>query len=103
MGRHYIQGIPQDGAPSQAPAQQVVMDESRLIDLPLAEQKRRGNELLSLLSDPWRHCGLAGQGAQLGPQVERLRWKFQCSWGASKALRVNDVKRADGFLKGGQF
>lgn len=46
----------------QAPVPQVVVDESRLIDLPLAEQKRRGNELLSLLSDPWLHCAAKGTG-----------------------------------------
>lgn len=50
------------GPCDQAPVPQVVVDESRLIDLPLAEQKRRGNELLSLLSDPWLHSPAKSTG-----------------------------------------
>ena len=59
-------------SPGEAPVEPIAVDESRLIDLCPAEQKRRGNELLSLLSEPWVGKGLDGKGGEAKRELDNL-------------------------------
>eukprot|EP00438_Fugacium_kawagutii_P014500 Skav214913 [mRNA] locus=scaffold3783:213337:230646:- [translate_table: standard] len=88
----------------EAPVQQVVVDESRLIDLPPAEQKRRGNELLSLLSDPWRRNGyLSDDSALDASAAEAVLWfssKEPQAWKWNKEETTTCWRRAMGKVFG---